>query len=162
MKQKHSFFVTVGIPSLFLIFSVLVLSVLTLLTLGSSRNSLNTAKHSLEQTEKYYKACSSATETISQIRSWAGQFAEESASEEEYFSQLSQFADTEGALTWDSAKHTLSFSKKISDTQQLSVILELLYPAEKNTQALNVLQWNTELTGSWTPDNSQNVFKGGK
>ena len=84
------------------------------------------------------------------------------ASEKEYFSQLSQFADTEGALTWDSAKHTLSFSKKISDTQQLSVILKLLYPAEKNTQALNVLQWNTELTGSWTPDNSQNVFKGGK
>lgn len=162
MKQKHSFFVTVGIPSLFLIFSVLVLFVLALLTLGSSRNSLNTAKHSLEQTEKYYKACSSATETVSQIRSWAGQFAEESASEKEYFSQLSQFADTEGALTWDSAKHTLSFSKKISDTKQLSVILKLLYPAEKNTQALNVLQWNTELTGSWTPDNSQNVFKGGK
>ena len=155
MKQKHYFFVTVGIPSLFLIFSVLVLSVLALLTLGSSRNSLNTAKHSLEQTEKYYKACSSATETVSQIRSWAGKFAEESASEEE-------FADTEGALTWDSAKHTLSFSKKISDTQQLSVILELLYPAEKNTQALNVLQWNTELTDSWTPDNSQNIFKGGK
>ena len=85
MKQKHSFFVTVGIPSLFLIFSVLVLSVLALLTLGNSRNSLNTAKHSLEQTEKYYKACSNATETVSQIRSWAGQFAEGSASEEEYF-----------------------------------------------------------------------------
>ena len=162
MKQKHYFFVTVGIPSLFLIFSVLVLSVLALLTLGSSRNSLNTAKLTLVQTEKYFKACSSATETVSQIRSWAGKFAEESASEEEYFSQLSQFADTEGALTWDSAKHTLSFSKNISDTQQLSVILELLYPAEKNTQALNVLQWNTELTDSWTPDNSQNIFKGGK
>lgn len=162
MKQKHSFFVTVGIPSLFLIFSVLVLSVLALLTLGSSRNSLNTARHSLEQTEKYYKVCSSATETVSQIRSWAGQFSEGSANEEEYFSQIRQFADTESALTWDSAKHTLSFSEKISDTQQLSVILELLYPAGKNTQALNVLQWNTELTGSWTPDNSQNVFKGGK
>lgn len=162
MKQKHSFFITVGIPSLFLIFSVLVLSVLALLTLGSSRNSLNTARHSLEQTEKYYKACSSATETVSQIRSWAGQFSEGSANEEEYFSRIRQFADTEGALTWDSAKHTLSFSENISDTQQLSVILELLYPAEKNTQALNVLQWNTELTGSWTPDNSQNVFKGDK
>ena len=38
MKPKHSFFVTVGIPSLFLVFSVLVLSVLSLLTLGSSRS----------------------------------------------------------------------------------------------------------------------------
>ena len=54
MKQKHTFFVTVGIPSLFLIFSVLCLCVLALLTLGSSRSSLNTARHSMEQTENYY------------------------------------------------------------------------------------------------------------
>lgn len=162
MKQKHSFFVTVGIPSLFLIFSVLVLSVLTLLTLGSSRSSLNTAQHSLEQTENYYVACAKATETVSQLRSSARQFAAESVSEDEYFSRIGEFADTQGTLTWDSSEHTLSFSEKISDTQQLSVVLELFYPAEKNSSALNILQWNTELTHSWTPDNSQNVFKGGK
>ena len=46
MKQKHTFFVTVGIPSLFLIFSVLCLCVLALLTLGSSRSGLNTARYS--------------------------------------------------------------------------------------------------------------------
>ena len=61
MKQKHTFFVTVGIPSLFLIFSVLCLCVLALLTLGSSRSGLNTARYSMEQTEKYYNACSKAT-----------------------------------------------------------------------------------------------------
>ena len=161
MKQKHSLFVTVGIPSLFLIFSVLVLSVLALLTLGSSRSSLNTAKHSLEQTENYYAACASATETVSQIRSSASQFAEKSAGEKEYFSRIKEFTDAQDTLIWDSDEHTLSFSEKISDTQQLSVVLELLYPTEKNTQALNILQWNTELISSWTPDNSQNVFKGG-
>ena len=162
MKQKHSFFVTVGIPSLFLIFSVLVLSVLALLTLGSSRSSLNTAQHSLEQTENYYAACTKATETISQLRSSAAQFTAESASEAEYFSRIKELADTQGTLTWDSVRHTLSFSEKISDTQQLSVAVEIFYPTEKSSPALNILQWNTELTGSWTPDNSQNVFKGDK
>lgn len=161
MKQKHPFFVTVGIPSLFLIFSVLVLSVLALLTLGSSRSSLNTAQHSLEQTENYYAACAKATETVSQFRSSARQFAAESANEAEYFSRIREFADTQGTLTWDSSEHTLSFSEKISDTLQLSVVLELFYPAEKSSSALTILQWNTELTHSWTPDNSQNVFKGG-
>ena len=162
MKQKHSFFVTVGIPSLFLIFSVLVLSVLALLTLGSSRSSLNTAQHSLEQTENYYAACTKATETISQLRSSAAQFTAESASEAEYFSRIKELADTQGTLTWDSVRHTLSFSEKISDTQQLSVAVEIFYPTEKSSPALNILQWNTELTHAWTPDNSQNVFKGGK
>lgn len=162
MKQKHSFFVTVGIPSLFLIFSVLVLSVLALLTLGSSRSSLNTAQHSLEQTENYYAASTKATETISQLRSSAAQFTAESASEAEYFSRIKELADTQGTLTWDSVRHTLSFSEKISDTQQLSVAVEIFYPTEKSSPALNILQWNTELTHSWTPDNNQNVFKGDK
>ena len=67
MKQKHTFFVTVGIPSLFLIFSVLCLCVLALLTLSSSRTSLTTARHSMEQTEKYYSACSEATERVAAV-----------------------------------------------------------------------------------------------
>ena len=41
MKQKHTFFVTVGIPSLFLIFSVLCLCVLALLTLNRSRTGMS-------------------------------------------------------------------------------------------------------------------------
>ena len=78
MKQKHTFFVTVGIPSLFLIFSVLCLCVLALLTLSSSRTSLTTARHSMEQTEKYYSACSEATERVADIRtlSFSTKFAD--------------------------------------------------------------------------------------
>ncbi len=161
MKQKHSFLVTVGIPSLFLVFSVLVLSVLALLTLGNSRNSLNTAKLSLEQTENYYAACTRATETTAQVQNSVNQFAQEAADETEYFSRIKQFADTKDSLTWDPAGHTLSFSESISDTQQLSVVLKLFYPTEKNSSTLNIQKWNTKLIHSWTPDNKQNVFKGG-
>ena len=64
MKQKHTFFVTVGIPSLFLIFSVLCLCVLALLTLGSSRSGLNTARYSMEQTEKFEMSCLSTQITL--------------------------------------------------------------------------------------------------
>lgn len=160
MKQKHSFFVTVGIPSLFLIFSVLVLSVLSLLTLGSSRNSLNTARHSLEQTENYYAACREATDNISRIRSSLDQFAADTSDEEAYFSRIQQFADSQEELTWDASGHTLSFQEKISDTQQLSVVLKLFYPVSEDRSALEILQWNTQLTSTWEPDKSQNVFKG--
>ena len=99
MKPKHSFFVTVGIPSLFLVFSVLVLSVLSLLTLGSSRSSLSTARHSLEQTEDYYAACRKATDNISGIRSSLEQFASASSGEEAYFSRIQKFADSQKGLT---------------------------------------------------------------
>ena len=87
MKQKHTFFVTVGIPSLFLIFSVLCLCVLALLTLSSSRTSLTTARHSMEQTEKYYSACSEATERVADIRSTLAGYLASAEDKAEYFSQ---------------------------------------------------------------------------
>lgn len=160
LKQKHTSFVTVGIPSLFLIFSVLCLCVLALLTLGSSRSSLNTARHSMEQTENYYTGCANATETVSEIRDDLEQYREKASDETRYFSMIQKLADTRNDLSWDSHSHTLSFSVGISETQQLSVVLEIFYPQEKSSSAYQILQWNTELTGSWQPDNHQNVFKG--
>ena len=53
MKDHNSFFTATGIPSLFLIFSVLCLAVLSLLTLGNSRSELSTARNSMQQTEDY-------------------------------------------------------------------------------------------------------------
>ena len=88
MKQKHTFFVTIGIPSLFLIFSVLCLCVLALLTLSSSRTSLTTARHSMEQTEKYYSACSEATERVADIRSTLAGYLASAEDKAEYFSQV--------------------------------------------------------------------------
>lgn len=160
MKQKHSFFVTAGIPSLFLIFSVLVLAVLSLLTLGNSRSSLNTARRSLDQTEAYYTACREATETITTLKNLLAQNVRNTSDEDAYFSEAEQLAEKQDGLTWDSDQHTISFSQKISDTQQLSVILKVLYPDSQNSPVLEPLQWSTELTDTWKPDNSQNVFKG--
>ena len=86
----------------------------------------------MEQTENYYTGCASATETVSEIRDDLEQYREKASDETRYF----------------------------SETQQLSVVLEIFYPQEKSSSAYQILQWNTELTGSWQPDNHQNVFKG--
>ena len=48
----------------------------------------------------------------------------------------------------------------MTDTQQLSVILEILYPQDNNSDLLRIRQWSTYLTDTWKPDNHQNVFKG--
>ena len=68
MKDHNSFFTATGIPSLFLIFSVLCLAVLSLLTLGNSCSELNTARNSMQQTEDYYNACSQASTVINEIQ----------------------------------------------------------------------------------------------
>ena len=55
MKHDRTFFAATGIPSLFLIFSVLCLAVLSLLTLGKSRDELLAANYTIQQTDLYYK-----------------------------------------------------------------------------------------------------------
>lgn len=114
----------------------------------------------MEQTENYYTGCASATETVSEIRDDLEQYREKASDETRYFSMIQKLADTRDDLSWDSHSHTLSFSVGISETQQLSVVLENFYPQKKSSSAYQILQWNTELTGSWQPDNHQNVFKG--
>ena len=88
------------------------------------------------------------------------QYREKASDETRYFSMIQTLADTRNDLSWDSHSHTLSFSVGISETQQLSVVLEIFYPQKKSSSAYQILQWNTELTGFWQPDNHQNVFKG--
>lgn len=114
----------------------------------------------MKQTENYYTCCASATETVSEIRDDLEQYREKASDETRYFSMIQKLADTRDDLSWDSHSHTLSFSVGISETQQLSVVLEIFYPQKKSSSAYQILQWNTELTGSWQPDNHQNVFKG--
>lgn len=105
-------------------------------------------------------AAASATETVSEIRDDLEQYREKASDETRYFSMIQKLADTRNDLSWDSHSHTLSFSVGISETQQLSVVLEIFYPQKKSSSTYQILQWNTELTGSWQPDNHQNVFKG--
>ena len=68
MKHDRTFFAATGIPSLFLIFSVLCLAVLSLLTLGKSRDELQAANFAIQQTDLYYKTCETATGTVTAIQ----------------------------------------------------------------------------------------------
>ena len=67
MNKKRTSFLSIGIPSMCVIFSVLCLVILALLTLGTSRQDLQTSRLSLDQTTAYYTACSTATQQYSQI-----------------------------------------------------------------------------------------------
>ena len=62
MKEKNHLFSATGIPSLFLIFGVLMLVILSLLGYGTSRQDLRASSLYLEQTSAYYNACSEAAD----------------------------------------------------------------------------------------------------
>ena len=67
MKEKKNLFSATGIPSLFLIFGVLMLVILSLLGYGTSRQDLRASTLSLEQTTAYYNTCSEAADFYARL-----------------------------------------------------------------------------------------------
>lgn len=158
MKQKKTLFAATGIPSLFLIFGVLCLAVLALLTLGNSRSALSSARLSMEQTEQYYKACQIASDQISQIQDCLVSYYKNSAGEDAYYTAVDRLSNEISEVTVDTAEHTVQFTCEFSDTQELSVKLQILCPSTEEDTFLDILEWKTEVTDTWSPDNSQNLY----
>lgn len=177
MKERTNLFSATGIPSLFLIFAVLMLVILSLLGYGTSRQDLKSSKLSLRQTTAYYDACTEATDFYSEMLWTLQEFQEQSKDDAGYYGLISDhFAQNEN-VSWDPDEHTLQYSNAFSDTQSLIVKIAVSWYNTDNAASsgssentgpdiasgdnpARILTWNTVVTADWNPDNSQSVYKG--
>lgn len=121
MKEKNHLFSATGIPSLFLIFGVLMLVILSLLGYGTSRQDLRSSSLSLEQTSAYYNACSKAADFYSDLVQTLEGFQAQAKSESAYYQLVSDHLNSQENVKWDSEEHTAEYVKAFSDTQSLAV-----------------------------------------
>ena len=167
MNKKRTSFLSIGIPSMCVIFSVLCLVILALLSLGTSRQDLQSSRLALEQTTAYYTACSTATQQYSQITDFITSAVTDSSGKEEFFSKMasiqenfSDFTD----LTWAEDTQTLSFTVAFTDSQAIYIEINASYPSGKSKHSTDftpeILTWKTISTADWTPDTRQPVFTG--
>ena len=121
MKEKNHLFSATGIPSLFLIFGVLMLVILSLLGYGTSRQDLRASSLSLEQTSAYYNACSEAADFYSDLVQTLEGFQAQAKSESAYYQLVSDYLNSQENVKWDSEEHTAEYMNAFSDTQSLAV-----------------------------------------
>ena len=181
MKEKNHLFSATGIPSLFLIFGVLMLVILSLLGYGTSRQDLRASSLSLEQTSAYYNACSEAADFYSELVQALEGFQAQAKTETAYYQLVSDYLNSQENIEWDSEEHTAEYVKAFSDTQSLAVKIAVFWTdctadstASDNVASdtinagldvtssniAGILSWNTVVTADWNPDNSQSVYKG--
>ncbi len=162
MNRRKSTFLSIGIPSMFVIFSVLCMVILALLTLGTSRQDLQTAQISLQQTSDYYSACTKASTIYAEITKYAMQTVSAADDEAAYLSEMENitghFSDI--PVTWNQKSQTASFTLNYTDSQGLYVEIQLSYPSGNSGLTPEILTWKTVSTGTWNPDTSQPVYKG--
>lgn len=181
MKEKNHLFSATGIPSLFLIFGVLMLVILSLLGYGTSRQDLHASSLSLEQTSAYYNACSEAADFYSELVQALEGFQAQAKTETAYYQLVSDYLNSQENIEWDSEEHTAEYAKAFSGTQSLAVKIAVFWTdctadstASDNVASdtinagldvtssniAGILSWNTVVTADWNPDNSQSVYKG--
>lgn len=186
MKEKNHLFSATGIPSLFLIFGVLMLVILSLLGYGTSRQDLRSSSLSLEQTSAYYNVCSEAADFYSELVQTLEGFQAQVKSESSYYKLVSDYLNSQENVEWNSEEHTAEYVRAFSDTQSLAVKIAVFWTdctadstASDNAASDNavsdtinagldvtssniagILSWNTVVTADWNPDNSQSVYKG--
>lgn len=181
MKEKNHLFSATGIPSLFLIFGVLMLVILSLLGYGTSRQDLRASSLSLEQTSAYYNACSEAADFYSELVQTLEGFQEQAKTETAYYQLVSDYLNSQENVEWDSEEHTAEYVKAFSDTQSLAVKISIFWTVRTadstasdtaasdtvnaglnmtSSNIAGILSWNTVVTADWNPDNSQSVYKG--
>ena len=127
MKEKNHLFSATGIPSLFLIFGVLMLVILSLLGYGTSRQDLRSGSLSLEQTSAYYNACSEAADFYSELVQTLEGFQEQAKTETAYYQLVSDYLNSQENVKWDSEEHTAEYVKAFSDTQSLAVKVSVFW-----------------------------------
>lgn len=181
MKEKNHLFSATGIPSLFLIFGVLMLVILSLLGYGTSRQDLRASSLSLEQTSAYYNACSEAADFYSELVQTLEGFQAQVKSESAYYKLVSDYLNSQENVKWDSEEHIAEYVKAFSDTQSLAVKVSVFWTDRTadstasdtaasdtinagldmtSSNIAGILSWNTVVTADWNPDNSQSVYKG--
>lgn len=127
MKEKNHLFSATGIPSLFLIFGVLMLVILSLLGYGTSRQDLRASSLSLEQTSAYYNACSEAADFYSDLVQTLEGFQAQVKSESAYYKLVSDYLNSQENVKWDSEEHTAEYMNAFSDTQSLAVKVSVFW-----------------------------------
>ena len=62
-------------------------------------------------------------------------------------------------VSYDKQKEILSFEKKITKGQKLSVWLKISYPKEKGDSCFRIIKWKNETSGEWEKDTSLPVYQ---
>ena len=160
--KKRGSLISVGIPSIFLIFTVLTMSVLAVLTFMVSRTDQAESALALEQTQAYYTACSRAADLITLFRkAWDEDSVSDPSDTKALLGKAARIAqdlseeNTELMIRIDEEAYRLELT--VPYTDKLSLIVMARLP-DQNRPDLTVSRWQSVYTGEWKADTSWSVY----
>lgn len=144
MSKKKPAGINIGSSSILLIFVILCLVSFAALSIVSANADYKLGQKILKRTSAYYDACNQAEVSIAAIDKTLWEVYLSSADEEEYFSTVG---------------HEKSYLIPISDLQNLSIELEILYPKTAGDTCYRIQSWKVINVEEIPYDNTLPVFQ---
>lgn len=144
MKKRKGFGVNIGSSSILLIFVILCLVSFATLSIVSANADYRLGKKILARTTAYYDACNEAEKSLAAIDATLWNVFRESASKDAYY---------------ETVGHDKSYLLPISDLQNLSIEIEILYPETVGDSCYRVTNWQVVNTDDIVYDDSLPVFQ---
>lgn len=143
MSKKKSMGVNAGSSSILLIFVILCLVSFATLSIVSANADYKLGQKILTRTTAYYDACSQAEESIAAIDRTLWDIYGTSANAEEYFATVG---------------HSKAYLIPVSDLQNLSIEIEILYPEKEGDTCYRIKSWQLQNTEQLEYNDSLPVF----
>ena len=153
--HKRGNFVTSGIISLFLIFAVLCMVVLSLLSYVTSQRDLQMSERSLQQNVRYYDSCTQATQIYQDL---SVSLINHTDSEKAFWDACKTIASQKEGLEFDELQKLFILNLDFTDTQCLHLEFAPVWPVSEDESPIRILTWQTQTTGTWNPDQRQQVY----
>ena len=150
-------FLGIGAASIVLVLAMVCLAVFAALTLSSAKGDHTLSKKNLERTSAFYQASNAANEQVGAIDEKLWKLYRRSKDKKDYMERVGR-SFTKARDSYNK-RETIAFQESITDTQQLSVKLQIYYPEKKNDLCYEVIKWKKEAVGAWKKDDFLSVYR---
>lgn len=134
MKDRKMPFLGIGAASIVLVLAMVCLAVFAALTLSSAKGDHTLSKKNLERTSAFYQASNAANEQVGAIDEKLWKLYRRSKDKKDYMKRVGRSFTKSKGISYNKKEKTIAFQESITDTQQLSVKLQIYYPEKKNDQ----------------------------
>ena len=108
----------------------------------------------MERTSAFYQASNAANEQVGAIDEKLWKLYRRSKDKKIIWKGLDDRLQKSKGISYNKKEKTIAFQESITDTQQLSVKLQIYYPEKKNDLCYEVIKWKKEAVGAWKKDDS--------
>ncbi len=152
MGKKNTGGMNIGTSSVLVAFVLLCLVTFAGLSFLSANSDYRLSRQTADKTTEYYKAGMEADRRLAELDGILSSYAA-AASESSYYRELEDQFSGSRDYTWrndeENGIRTLSFLVNINERQDLSVVLDVLYPSSEDERCFDIKSYCVVVNSSW-------------